>query len=378
LGREIDDLRRREFPVTRQWAYLNHAVIGPLPERSGRAMRLCLEGQSRSGSVREGDWEAKIEELRRRTARLIGASPDEIAILKNTSEGLSLVAHCTGIGPGDSVVVPECEFPANLRPYIDLERKGVELRFVREREGRLLAEDFERLVDGSTKLVAVSFVQYATGFRADLAAIAGIAHRAGALLSVDAIQGLGALRMDVGALGIDFLSAGSYKWLLGPVGLGVFWCPARHLERLSPPTWGWMGLQTPYDFSNVRQEPASGARRFEIGGIGYADVCGLAESMGLLLEFGPERIERRVKELTDRLVAGARERALAVRSPRGEGEWSGIVSVVPRSDAASVVARLAEKGIVAAPRAGAVRAAVHFYNTPEEIDRFLEGIDEAP
>lgn len=373
---EIEALREAEFPVTAGWAYFDHAAQGPLTRRAADAARKVLETQLASGCAVEEDWIDHVAVFRSRAAELVGGLPSEIAILKNTTEGLALVANGLGIAAGENVVVPECEFPANVIPYLDLERRGVEVRFAPETEGRVKVDDVAARIDSSTRLVGMSFVEYATGFRNDLAAVAEAAHAAGALVSVDAIQGLGALQLDVREAGVDFLTAASYKWLLSPGGTAIFWCAAEHLDRLTPQTFGWTGVVEPYDFSDFRQPPAATARRFEIGAIDFAATVALSESISLLLEFGTGRVESRIRELTDRLVAGLTGRGRGVRSPRGDGEWSGIVSFRPRTGATELVAKLRERKIVARERGGAVRFSIHFYNTSGEIDRALEAIDE--
>ena len=375
MDAEVRALREAEFPVTERWVYFNHAVVGPLTRRAAEAARKVIATQLASGAAEEEDWVEMVATFRRRAAAMVGGEPEEIAILKNTTEGVSLVAGGLGIGEGENVVVPECEFPANVLPWLDLERRGVEVRFVPEDGGRVRPGQIAQRVDASTRVVAVSLVEYATGFRNDLAAISEIAHARGAMLAVDAIQGLGALRVNVRELGVDFLTAASYKWLLSPAGTAVFWCAEENLDRLVPQTYGWTGLAAPYEMANFRQPPAKSARRFEIGAIDFAATAALSESMGLLLEFGTDRVEARIKALTDHLVAGLDERGFVIRSPRGETEWSGIVSFVPSIDAGRAVRELLTRSVVARERAGAVRFAVHFYNTEDEVDRALEAVD---
>jgi cysteine desulfurase/selenocysteine lyase len=213
---------RELFPITKELVYLNTAVISPLSWPVKEAIEECLQDQLRYGGRKyKGEWAERQKDVRRKVARLIGASSDEIAILRNTTDGISAVASGLGWEEGDNVVTNDIEHTANIYPWMNLEgRFGVQVRLVRAREGRVITEDLLAAADDRTKVITVSFVEFSNGFRNDLEAIGNFCREKGIYFVVDAIQGMGALELDVKRFKVDFLSAGAFKWLLGPVGIG--------------------------------------------------------------------------------------------------------------------------------------------------------------
>lgn len=371
----MDPVRRRdEFPVTQRYRYLDHATLGPLPRRVTEAMTRLLEERASHGSLCLTRWTEGVEAARARAAAFIGARPEEVAFVKNTTEGVLLAAEAIDWRPGDNVVTPEGEFPANVYPWLALGARGVELRRVPpDPEGRVRAADLLARVDGRTRVVALSHVQFSTGFAADLAALGRALAGTGVLLFVDAAQSLGALRLDVRAAGISFLAANSGKWLLGPGGAGIFFCAAEVLDRLRPVNVGWRSVRNPGDARRLALDLRPGAARFEEGSWNLPGIAGLGAALDLLAEAGPERVEARILDLTGRLNDALRGLGCAVLSPRGPGEGSGIVAFrVPGHPAASVVSALRERGVVVSLCQDAVRVSPHFYNDEADLDRLLE------
>src|SRR5262245_30505137 len=214
---------RRHMPVVENWAFLDHAAVAPLSAPARDALLEWAGDVAGHGVVHEPRWLARIEEVRRQAARLLGADPFDVAFVKNTSEGVGLVAEGVPWRPGDNVVSAEDEYPANVYPWLNLARKGVELRRVKSREGRISLDDLRAAIDARTRVVTLSWVEFATGFRNDLDAVGQLCREEGVLFFVDAIQGLGVLPLDVSRTPVDFLAADGHKWLLGPEGAGLFW-----------------------------------------------------------------------------------------------------------------------------------------------------------
>jgi selenocysteine lyase/cysteine desulfurase len=233
---------RALFPITKKYTYLNHAAVTPHPTPVAEAMTEFIADMRDEGSANVERWMQRVEEVRGLAARLIGAAAEEIAFTRNTSHGLLLVANGIDWRGGDNIITAQGEFPANVYPWVLLKRLGVETRFAPAHDGRILIDDLTRLIDSKTRLVALSFVEFDTGFRNDLAAIGQLCRERGVYLCVDGIQGLGAIPLDVSKVPIDFLSAGAPKWLMGPIGSGFFYCRCDLIDRLIPAFAGWQSV----------------------------------------------------------------------------------------------------------------------------------------
>ncbi|MBI2368739.1 MAG: aminotransferase class V-fold PLP-dependent enzyme [Deltaproteobacteria bacterium] len=314
---------RAEFPVTRELIYFNHAGVAPLSRRVAEALVAFQADYVRFGALHSARWDEQVEACRGRFARLIGAQPEEVAFVKNTSEGLSHVALGLPWKAGDNVIISDLEFPANVYPWLGLEGQGVEVRWLRAREGRLLVDDLARLMDGHTRLVALSSVEFSNGFRVDLEAVGQLCQRRGCYFLVDAIQSLGALPLDVEACGIDFLAADGHKWLLSVEGLGGFYCSRRVADAVAPRSLGWKSVVDPRDFDTYHFKLQPHAGKFEGGSLNVLGIYALGAALALLEEVGMERIAARVLGLTDRLIEGLRGRGYEIVTPLGPGERSG-------------------------------------------------------
>jgi len=366
-----------EFPVTRELVYLNHAGLCPIPARTACAIAEQAADCRDHGAWDYERWHQVAERCKQRLAQLMGASPEELAFVKNTTAGLMLAAESIPWREGDNVVLADTEFPANVYPWLNLERRGVQTRFVESRERFPTVDDYAAACDGRTRAIAVSWVQFATGQRADLASLAELAHRSGGYLVVDAIQGLGALHIDADALGIDFLSADGHKWLLSVEGCGVLYVSSRVIGDLEPFWRGWASVPEPHRFLDYAQPARADARRFEEGSSSMLGAVALDASVGLLLEVGPDEIEQRVLALTDRLIDGLERLGCEMTSPLAREQRSSIICArCPGVSSDEVVERLAAERIYAAGRLGSVRLSPHFYNAEDEIDRTVEVIGE--
>lgn len=371
---DIADMRSL-FRVTRRYAYLNHASIAPLPEPARRAVVRLADRLSSHGAAgrRTGLFEL-FEQLKSALAAMLAVRPESLALTPNTTEGILIAANGLSVGPKDNVVIAAGEFPANVQPWRALSRAGVEVRTVPETEGRIRIADIARTVDERTAAVALSFVEFSTGFRNDLAAVSSICRDAEALFVVDAIQGLGALRLSPEAVGVDVLAGGAHKWMLACPGIGFAYFSDRALAELRVANMGWLGVAKPAEFLDYDQPLAPGARRFETGSAAVLAAAALLESTKMLNEIGSAAVEAKVLELADHVDQQARDAGLRVCSPRDtDSEKSGIVILeTPWEDSARLAQRLEKDGVVVAPRGRGLRVAAHAYNTNEELDRLVE------
>ena len=377
----MDDLRtlaayRDLFPIAREVAFLNHAANGAIATPVAEAMIAHVREHAALGSRATAGWKVQQQRTRAKMAAFVGAAPGEIAMLTNTPQAIATIASGLDWRQGDRVVLADQEFPSNVLPWTSLARRGVETVVVRSQGGAVPAESVIAAIDGRTRVVALSWVQFGTGFRADLARIAEACRTRGALLGVDAMQGLGALPLDVAAVGIDFFAAASHKWLLGPTGVGWLYCRAGLIERVQPAIVGQKSFDRPEDGLDANA-PAlwTDARRFEAGKFNSVGAVGLEAALELLSEVGGTRIEVRIADLTSRLTDGLLRRGFLLAAPRDGASWSGIVAF--RSDhhaTDTLMAKLDAAGVVVSVRKGLIRVAPHFYNNEDDIDRLLEAL----
>jgi len=369
---------RREFPVTERYIYMTHAGIAAIPRRSAERAAALADTVSRTGDRHWPDRNAEAERVRGLAAQLIGARhPHEVAFVENTSTGVSMAAEGIDWRSGDNVVSAELEFPSNAYPWMRLAEHGVEVRLAQERQGRIDPDELLGLIDGRTRAVALSWVQYASGFRSDLARIGAVCRERDILFVVDVIQGLGGLVLDVERDLVDIAMASAHKWLLGPEGIGILYVSDRVVERLRPFRSGWRSMRNLYEWTELDLTWNEGAKRFESGTLNGMGIVAFGGALEVILEAGPAEIERQVLALGDRAARGFADLGFSVVSSRRPGETSGIVTAVhPQRDAEELAQALAERDIILAARAGRLRAAPHFYNTHEEMDRVFAALGE--
>ena len=359
---------RPEFPVTSNLVYLNHAAVAPLVKPAADAMVSLAQDSCQWGSLHYDKWLSAYEGLRVATARLINAHRDEIAIVKNTSEGIATVAMGLDWRPGDKVVAFREEFPSNYYPWLRLEKLGVRVEWLSVHDG---LEAIDQAATGA-KLLAISFVNYLSGHRVDLDAIGEICHRRGCFFFVDAIQGMGVFPIDVRRSHIDALASDGHKWLLGPEGCGVLYIQKDRMDSIEPVEFGWTNSISYLDYASRDMTLRPDAGRYECGTLTTIAIFGLRASIEFLNEVGVDRVMPEVLALADRLEAGVREKGCELISPRTAQTGSGIVTFRKEGvDSRLIVKTLRDQGIIAAPRQGWVRTSPHFYIAPEEIDRML-------
>ena len=365
---------RDEFPVTETYIYMNHAGVAPLSRRVQAAMTGFLEDATRNGAVNAPLWEAAAETCRGAAAQLLNANTTEIAFMKNTTQGILIAANGMDWRAGDNVVTTAVEFPANVYPWWRLkEHYGVQTRMVPERAGRIHVEDVAAAIDERTRVLTISHVEFASGFRNDIQALGEICRERDIWFVVDAIQSLGAIEVDVQSCNIDILAADGHKWLLAPEGAAIFYCADEKRERLINTNVGWASVVNPRDFLNYDLTQKPDATRFEEGSYNSVGLYGLNAAIELLLAVGMPAIERHVLELTGHLIAGLEAKGYRVITPQADSERAGIVIFESsRHTPTEIYERLHAENIVTAERGTGVRVSPHFYNTTSEIERLLE------
>ena len=373
-----EQYRRREFAdAVSRHIYLNHAGVSPSPSRVVRAVQgaAALAGQDPVGFFLGGVATAR-DSARARLARLIGVPPDTLAIVKNTGHALSIVADALILEPGDNVVAASCEYPAVVYPWNAQAWRGVETRLVSTRpDDTLSLDDFAAAMDSRTRVLALSWVQFGTGYRADLAAFAELAHSRNAIMVVDAIQGLGALPLDATALGLDVVATGSHKWLMAPAGTGGLAISPAVLDRMRLVNMGAVSVVDVAKFDPLDFTPKPNAQRYEEGTPNGLGIIGLDAALSLIEEVGIDTIAARVLSVSAHAAEALARKGYTVTSPQDEAHRSDIVMFHhPTLPNDAVMQSLEAAGVVAAVRGGRLRFAPHFYNTEEEIDAAVEAL----
>ena len=358
-----------QFPVREHLIYLNHAAVAPLCRRSAEAMKHLADDCTNFGSLHYDQWLAAYEGVRVAAAKLVNGDRSEIALVKNTSEGIATVALGLDWRQGDRIVGFKEEFPANVYPWKLLEEKGVTVTWLSVTDS---LDRIDKACRGA-RLLTISFVQFLTGYRAPVQAIGEICRRNHCIFIVDAIQGLGAFPLDVRACGIHALAADGHKWLLGPEGCGILYINQELLEQVKPVEFGWTNVAGYNDYGSRDMSLRPDAGRYECGTLNTIGCFGLRASLEFLLEVGVGEIAPVVQSLGDRIAQGVQAKGYEVLGNRTTETGAGIVSFRKSGlDEREIVRRLRVAGISAAPRAGWVRTSPHFYISPAEIDRMLE------
>ncbi len=367
-----------EFALREDLVHLNHAAVAPWPRRTAEAVKRFADDNLHEGPWAYDRWVATEQRLRERLRALLGAgAAEDIALVKSTSEGLSLVAHGLPWSAGDNVVISDQEFPSNRIVWESLAAQGVVVREVGlgtdDPEAALCAATDER-----TRLMSISSVQYATGLRLDLGRLGRHCRERGILFCIDAIQSLGALPFDVNAAHADFVMADGHKWMLGPEGLGVFWCRPALRERLELRQFGWHMVEHRGAFERRDWRAAPDARRFEPGSPNLLGAHALEASLSLLEEVGMHVVATAVLERTSYLIERLKLLPdVELVTPEPTTRRAGIVTFrATRTDPKRLHARLRERRILCAVRHGGVRLSPHFYTPRTHLDRALAVIAE--
>ncbi len=377
---DLETLCKREFNLDPDLSYLNHAAVSPWPHRTANAACAFAQENAVQGSKNYLAWLEIENQLRQRLADLINApDKDDIALLKNTSEGLSVVAYGLDWQPGDNIVISNQEFPSNRIVWESLAQYGVEIRQVDLTAADSPEQSLMHATDEQTRLLAVSSVQYASGLRMQLEPLGEHCQSNEILFCVDAIQSIGAVDFDVQAIGADFAMADGHKWMLGPEGLALFYCRAELRDRLKLRQFGWHMVEHYNDFARHDWQPAASARRFECGSPNLMGTHALNASVGLLLEIGMQEVEAqlltRVRFLLELIESSKNLDRLTNSDP---DRVAGIVTFRHRQqESGSLFSQLQQAGVMCAPRGGGIRFSPHFYTPTSVLQRAVRLADEA-
>ena len=370
--------REQEFSaVTKETIYLNHAGISPSPARVVSAVTAAAKlsainpmkfAMNVIGPARDG--------ARARMARLMGVPPEHLALTKNTGQGLALIADALKLDAGDNVVSVNCEYPSVVYPWYAQADRGIETRLVPPRpDGTFTAEDLDAVMDARTRVVTLSWIQFGTGFRCDLAAITAAAHARGAIFVLDVIQGLGALPLEAETFGVDVVATGAHKWLLAPGGTGGLYIAPHVLDRLRLVNMGAGAVVDVMKFDPLDFSPKPSAQRYEEGVPNFLGLVGLESALSLLEEVGIETIGTEILALSDYTAGKLEAKNYHVVSPRADKDRAGLVMFKHRElPNGAVMQALTDANVAAADRGGNLRFSPHFYNTRGEIDRAVDAL----
>ena len=366
---------RKEFPVTSEIIFFDHARVAPLPKRVQQVVTAFIDDATRFGTAHYETWVLELERTRKKFAELINANRDEIAFVKNTSEGISIVANGFDWQLGDNVVIPDIEFPANVYPWWNLKQRGVETRMVKSVEGRALFDELIKQVDNRTRILSISSVECNSGFRSDLNRLGNFCKEKGILFFVDAIQSLGVLPLDVKKDHIDFLSADGHKWMLSVEGLGGFYISKNVVDRIRPTTMGWGNVVNAENFMDYDFTLKKDAKKFEEGTPNTISIHAFGAALGLLLEAGIDNIEKRVITLGNYIIAELNRRNIKIYSSTLLSERSGNISFVLNKDVSKLYSFMLENKVKLTVRDGLVRFSPHFYNNEDEVLKVFDLLD---
>ncbi len=373
-------LRAAEFPWTADTVYLNNASIGPIPERTRRALDEFTAKRTAPHLLPDRELQAGLQAAREAVAGLINAEPGEIALATNTSHGLNLAARALPLNAGDVVLVSDREFPANVYPWLRLKKQGIDVELAPCGAEGWPDEDYlvERLHDPRVRVLAVSFVQFSNGYRADLDRLGAACRANGTFLVVDGIQGVANSQLDVRETAIDILACGGQKWLLSPWGSGFVYVRKELVPALEPAVAGWMAFEGTDDFSKLTDYNPTfrpDARRFEMVTLPFQDFYGMTESVRMLGEIGVDDIAQHTRALHEPVLKWAEQNDVRIVSPQDDAHRSAIICIAPPHPAEAYHA-VKRAHIVCSLREGAIRLSPHCYNTVEEMERVLDVLDQ--
>jgi cysteine desulfurase / selenocysteine lyase len=368
---------RSLFPIAEKYAYLNHASAGVLARPALDAMYMVLEKSMTEGPRVFQEMESLQHTARSRAARLVNAQPHQIAFLRNTSEAIAVIANGIDWRAGDNVVSAAGEFPANVYPWTRIaECYEVQIRNARCGHNDLIdLEEMLSLANERTRVLAISWVQFATGQRLNIRRIGNFCRERGILFVVDTVQGLGALQLDVEKDCVDAFAAGAQKFLLGPKGVSLLYLSDDALNRIRPTVIGWTAVKNYSDYLMHDLDFREGAVRFEGGTPNVAGICGLSEAIELFLRAGPSQIEKHVLALNRYLTQELQQRGYRIVSSLLPEGASGILACQhDRYSAQEICDRLDRQNVITSARNGALRVSPHFYNTQSDVDALLAAL----
>ncbi|MCP4213169.1 MAG: aminotransferase class V-fold PLP-dependent enzyme [bacterium] len=363
---------RGKFPAYNQGVYMNHAAVSPLSEDVKNTFLNYWDKRAHMPVDIYPGFQGVKKELKSMLCRLInGDSTEEFALVPNTSTGLNMIASGLKWKAGDRVILNTMEFPANIYPFLKLKKQGVEIDWVNPVEGKVIPGDIEKLATERTRMVAISFVQFINGFKADLETIGNFCRDRNIWFVVDGIQGTGAVPIDVQKCKIDAFVNGGHKWLMWPMGLGFLYASRRMLAHMEPAFAGWLSVKESWNLFEYELDFLDNAEKFETGTLNFVGMYAAHSTLSRLMDLGVEDIHQRVLMLTDRLLEGFKALDLDVVTPEDKESRSGIVSIkAPNPE--ELFKKMMDANIVGAVREGITRFAPHCGNTMEDVEVVLD------
>ncbi len=369
---EVSEIRELFPYLNESKIYFNHASIAPLPLNVSKIIERYVKERSEESINNYKQFLLTETRAKKKLAQLLNATSSHITWSTNVGTAMSMLVQGLDWHEGDEIILNDIEFPSNVYPFLNLQNKGVEVKFLKTEKGRIKIEDFEKAITSKTKLVSVSLVQFLSGFQVNLKKLSELCRKRGVLLAVDAIQAAGNVKIDLQETPVDYLSGGTQKWLLGLQGLAYIYIGENLLSKLHPTILGWQSVENPWDLLNYDLNFPKDARKFQSGTTNALGIFALNKSLEIFLNFGLENVYSRVKENTNyifkKLLGIGIEPLLYGLS---EENLSAIVTF-EIEDAERIKAELAKQKIIVEIREGKIRVSPHFYNTKEEIDRFIE------
>ena len=371
---ELSDFRSLYPHIQKGVIYLNHAAVSPLSTKVWDAVNTHLYERSK-GAIDSFPQDLEVmEDCRNKIAKLIHTNSDRVTFAPNTSEALNTIAGGLSWQHGDRILLNTMEFPANVYPYLNLQSKGVNIDFITDQDGEIPLETLEKNLTPNTRMLAMSAVQFLSGFRSDLKQIGDVCQKRDILFVVDGIQAVGAMDIDVEDMHIDALAAGGHKWQMAPQGIGFLYVSEKLQEQIQQKSLGWLSVKEPWQLFNHQQSLNPTARRYEGGTYNFPGIYGYQASLSTLLEFGIPRIEQRLSKLTRLLIRQLSDiSVLTLYSPEDNTHRAGIVTYTlhDKIKADDLQNYLKKNQIIVAVREGKIRIAPHYYNTEEEIDELV-------
>ena len=368
---------RNYFPYLKSGKiYFNHASTGPLCIPVLQQINKILYEKSETSIDDYAKFQSVIKETKQDLSGLINTKPERIAFLDNTSNGINILARGIKWKKGDRILLNDLEFPANVYPFLNLQKDGVIVDFVKSKNGIVSADDIIENIKPGTRLVSISQVQFLTGYRVDLEKIGKLCREKGIIFSIDAIQGLGAVRLDVARDKIDFLSSGSQKWLLGLQGMAFIYVSEELQENMVPGNVGWLSVEDAWNILHYDLTLKRTAERFQGGTLNTIGIYALNASLKMFKEFGYDVIENKVIENSSYLINKLEEINIKpVLSNCDKKNIAGIVSF-KHNESKKIFEELVKKDIQCAVREGLIRMSPHFYNTKEEADKIVDELKQ--
>lgn len=368
---------RQHFPITQAWNYLNHATHGPFPVGTTTAIAELAHSWANPAELDHSGNAKTTNAVRNMIAGMVNGKPENMAFTGNLAESMSLAATGIDWKDGDNCIIPEQEFPSVVYPFLNLEHRGVSVRFApKGSDGFTSLDEIRAIADQRTRAIVLSHVEFMSGFRNDLAAFAQLAHDLDAVLVVDVTQSLGPCEIDVQATGVDVIAAHSYKWLMASYGVGVTHLSDRAIERIRPTYAGRLSVDLGFEDLGYELRWRQGAARYQTGGMNWITLAGLKASLDVITSMKPADIAEHTVALTDRFLDGVERKGLQVRSSREPKHRSAIVAFTTGNETsdAELIQQLEAQKISVVQRGLGIRVSPYFYNTEDEIDQLIEAL----